>query len=60
MLLCSTVKPLRVALVEPVAYPWDSYGYSHMTIVMVTSYCSHKTCLATKGYGHREVSRTAP
>jgi len=25
MLLCSTVKPLRVSLVEPVAYPRDSY-----------------------------------
>ena len=25
MLLCSTVKPLRVSLVEPVAYLKDSY-----------------------------------
>ena len=28
MLLCSTVKPLRVSLVEPVAYLRDSYGRS--------------------------------
>jgi hypothetical protein len=26
MLLCSTVKPLRVSLVEPVAYLGDSYA----------------------------------
>jgi hypothetical protein len=35
MLLCSTVKPLRVSLVEPVAYLKDSYGLGLTLVILM-------------------------